>query len=54
VFLPGRVPGSANVNFEEEWKPIDQWGRLLRDRVAKIATNADVDWQQRAHAGADG
>ncbi|MGI8667317.1 MAG: phytanoyl-CoA dioxygenase family protein [Jatrophihabitans sp.] len=28
VFLPGRT-GSDNANFEDEWKPVDERGRLL-------------------------
>ncbi|GAA3590539.1 hypothetical protein GCM10023078_17860 [Gibbsiella greigii] len=26
--LPGMVRSVGNREFEEEWKPVDQWGRL--------------------------
>lgn len=28
AFLPGRAPGN-NEDFQEEWKRVDEWGRLL-------------------------
>lgn len=33
VFLPGMVRSVGNRKFEEEWKPVDQWGRLDRASV---------------------
>lgn len=51
VFLPGRVQGSSNINFEEEWKPIDSWGRLLTTR--RRGPDPDTTWRERASAGAD-
>jgi ectoine hydroxylase-related dioxygenase (phytanoyl-CoA dioxygenase family) len=30
VFLPGLGKTSNNKEFEEEWKPVDQYGRLIR------------------------
>lgn len=31
VFLPGLGKWNENKEFEEEWKPVDQFGRLLRE-----------------------
>lgn len=33
VFLPGLGKSNNNKEFEEEWKPIDQFGRLLQSDV---------------------
>lgn len=38
VFLPGLNKKVGNKEFEEEWKPIDERGRLTRNRPALSAT----------------
>jgi ectoine hydroxylase-related dioxygenase (phytanoyl-CoA dioxygenase family) len=31
VFMPGLIRGNNNIEFEEEWKPVDQYGRLYEE-----------------------
>jgi len=37
VFLPGLAKLGTNQDFDEEWKPVDERGRWLRERVAEPA-----------------
>ncbi len=39
VFLPGLNKKVGNKEFEEEWKPIDERGRLMRGRRTAFAAN---------------
>jgi hypothetical protein len=36
VFMPGLVRANNNREFEEEWKPIDKYGRLAREELAHV------------------
>jgi phytanoyl-CoA dioxygenase PhyH len=36
VFMPGLVRANNNREFEEEWKPIDEFGRLAREELAHV------------------
>ena len=37
AFLPGLSLGSGNKEFEEEWKPVDEFGRLKLERSQRTA-----------------
>jgi ectoine hydroxylase-related dioxygenase (phytanoyl-CoA dioxygenase family) len=36
VFMPGLIKGNNNRQFEEEWKPVDRYGRLATEEVTHV------------------